>query len=117
MTHKTATTAHELHTAAKALLERSGAATPGPWAAADGSIPFGHRVGSADETEWVAWTGAITEDRSDADAAYIALMNPVVGVAIAAWLEAEAGLSLHNGRSPLFHHALAVARAINGSAA
>jgi hypothetical protein len=110
------TPADEITTAANRLLALTEAATPGPWATADGAIPHGHRVGTADETEWVAWTGAITEERSEADAAFIATMHPGVASAIAAWLQVEAFQVMHNGRSiATTHHALAVARQINGT--
>lgn len=108
------TAADELRTAANKLLALTDAATPGPWATADGTIPHGHRVGTVDKTGWVAWTGAITEERSEADAAFIAAMHPGVASAIAAWLQVEAFRVLHNGRNAITHHALAVARAING---
>jgi hypothetical protein len=108
------TPANEIHAAANRLLTLTEAATPGPWATADGAIPHGHRVGTADETEWVAWTGAITEDRSEADAAFIAAMHPGVASAIAAWLQVEAFQVMHNGRTATTHHALAVARQILG---
>ncbi|MEV6696207.1 hypothetical protein AB0M68_03465 [Streptomyces sp. NPDC051453] len=35
---------------------------------------------------------------------------------VAAWLEAEAARVLRNGRTLTTHHALAVARAVNGTA-
>lgn len=111
------TPADELRTAANRLLALTEAATPGPWATAEGTIPEGHRVGTADETEWVAWTGTITEDRSEADAAFIAAMHPGVASAVAAWLQVEAHQVQCNGRNArTTHRALAVARAINGPA-
>jgi hypothetical protein len=110
------TPANEIHAASNRLLALTENATPGPWATAEGTIPHGYRVGTADETEWVAWTGAITEDRSEADAAFIATMHPGVASALAAWLQVEAFQVMHNGRTATTHHALAVARAINGTA-
>lgn len=62
---------------------RANAATPGPWAA-DSSIPYGHRVGSSDDADWVAWTGEHGEDGSQADAAYIAAMHPEAAKALVA---------------------------------
>lgn len=59
------------------------AATPGPWTV-DSSIPYGHRVGSSDEADWVAWTGEHGETGSEADAAFIAAVNPVVALALVA---------------------------------
>lgn len=52
------------------------AATPGPWVQAEGTGPLGHRVGTADESDWVAWTGEIAEGRSEADATFIAAHDP-----------------------------------------
>ncbi|NUS88761.1 MAG: hypothetical protein HOY75_40185 [Streptomyces sp.] len=107
--------AEELRSAATRLRCAANQATPGPWTPADGSIPYGHRVGSADETDWVAWTGAITEDRSEADAAYIATMHPAVGAALADWLDtAAANAAALTWPSDFIDRALAVARAING---
>lgn len=54
------------------------------------------------------FTGAIT--MTPAVAGLIAAREP-----LAAWLQVEAFRVLHNGRGPEFHHALATARAINGS--
>ncbi|QTD97014.1 hypothetical protein [Streptomyces cyanogenus] len=59
------------------------AATPGPWTV-DSSIPYGHRVGSSDNADWVAWTGEHGETGSEADAAYIAAMSPEVAKALVA---------------------------------
>lgn len=47
-------------------------------------------------------------------AAYIAAMHPGVGEKIVRWLEREAFRALRNGSNSETHHALAVARAING---
>jgi hypothetical protein len=75
--------------AADRLDELAGAATPGPWAAS-ASIPYGHRVGSADESDWVAWTGEHGETGSQADAAYIAAVDPPTGAGFASVLRAAA---------------------------
>ncbi|MGC4925600.1 hypothetical protein [Streptomyces sp. DT117] len=82
--------ADQLRAAARKLRAAALAATAGPWAAEPGTIPHGHRVGTADASDWVAWTGAVTEEKSEADAAYIALMHPGVGLALATWLESTA---------------------------
>jgi hypothetical protein len=51
-----------------------------------------------------------------AAAAFAAAMHPGVAAAIAAWLQVEAFQVMHNGRSiATTHHALAVARQINGT--
>ena len=114
------TPADELRTAATRLRERANAATPGPWSA-DSSIPYGHRVGSSDETNWVAWTGEHGEDGSEADARFIAAMHPGVGAALADWLDiavmyAEKWPPDLQTNSPFRQGALVVARAINGGA-
>lgn len=83
------TPADEIRTAAAHLRALATAATPGPWTT-DSSIPYGHRVGSSDEADWVAWTGEHGEDGSQADAAYIAAMGPPVALALADWLDATA---------------------------
>lgn len=83
------TPADEINAAAKTLRTLAEAATPGPWAA-DSSIPYGHRVGSSDQADWIAWTGEHGETGSETDAAYIATMNPTVSLALAVWLEHEA---------------------------
>ena len=111
------TPAEELRAAAVKLRELATAATSGPWAA-DASIPYGHRVGSSDEADWVAWTGEHGEDGSEADAAYIASMHPGVGLMLADWLDCEARTwDNPDDGEPVTErdeHALAVARAIGG---
>lgn len=62
---------------------RANAATPGPWSV-DSSIPYGHRVGTSDEADWVARTGDHGEDGSEADAAYIAALHPETAKALVA---------------------------------
>ncbi|MGW2223853.1 hypothetical protein [Streptomyces formicae] len=44
------------------------------------------------------------------------ITGPLSGLAdpVAAWLDVEAFRATTSGRGPVFHHALAVARAING---
>ncbi|MFM9635926.1 hypothetical protein [Streptomyces turgidiscabies] len=115
--------ADELRAAAKTLRQRAEAATPGPWKP-DHSIPYGHRVGSSDDSDWVAWTGEYTETGSEADASYIATMGPTVGKAIVELLERAAKhyddgfLCCEHGPdscSEVVAPALAVARAINRS--
>ena len=111
----------ELRSAASTLRRTAEQATPGPWAPADGSIPYGHRVGTADQTDWVAWTGAITEERSEADAAHIATMHPGVSNALADWLDLFAATEFDPEADVMetdrrHECALAVARAINGGA-
>jgi hypothetical protein len=78
-----------LRRAADRLDELALAAAAGPWSA-DASIPYGHRVGTSGESDWVAWTGEHGEDRSADDARYIAAMHPPTGRAVAAMLRAAA---------------------------
>lgn len=81
--------AEVLRAAAVKLRQTAQPATPGPWKV-DSSIPYGHRVGSTDDADWVAWTGEHGEDNSPEDAAWIALMHPGVGSALADWLDEAA---------------------------
>jgi hypothetical protein len=111
--------ADELRTAAERLRALAATATPGPWTA-DASIPYGHRVGSSDEADWIAWTGEHGETGSESDAAYIAAMGPPVAMTLADWLEtavmyAERWPPDAQTNSPFRLGALAVARAINGT--
>jgi len=105
----------ELRTAAARARTLADTATPGPWTV-DSSIPYGHRVGSSDEADWVAWTGEHGEDGSETDAAYIAAMGPNVGTALADVFDAWARVGeldpdlLNRVGGP---ETLAVARAIN----
>lgn len=102
--------ADELTAAAHKLRSLAATASDGPW----------HQSGIGDQ----GWTVgsphqfiAETEDseKGRADAEYIAAMHPGVGEKIARWLEREAFRVLHNGRDGELHHAIAIARAINGS--
>jgi len=101
--------AERLREAANVLRERAEAATAGPWLRAGGSRHiFGREVG--DE---VAQLGRAF------DAAYIATVDPVFGLAAAAWLEKYAALVADSRKTnrPAFGdlpHALAVADAILG---
>lgn len=117
----TPTPADELKTAAATLRKLADDATPGPWTT-DTSIPYGHRVGSTDEADWIAWAGEHGETRSEADAAYIAAMHPGVGALLTDWLEAAAQqeaytLAEFGHRGGAGPHALAIARAINAASA
>lgn len=104
--------AEELRAAATRLRVLADRATPGPWAA-DHSVPYGHRVGGSDEADWVAWTGEHGESGSEADAAYIAAMHPVIALALANWLNETARNTEPFGRANA--HAVEVARQILGT--
>lgn len=105
--------ADELRTAATRLREITANATPGPWT----------RIGIGDYGWTVAFSnasaGVETEDSEQgrADADYIAAMDPTVALALADWLDYEAGLIELMGRAAEMRgrtgHALAVARALN----
>lgn len=78
-------TAARLREAAKVLRERAKAATPGPWwnGVSLGNVVFSS-TGLDDDI-------AVTEGFGKrADAAYIALVHPLVGLALADWLDDEA---------------------------
>ncbi|MEZ7005600.1 hypothetical protein [Streptomyces sp. AD55] len=102
------TPADELRAAADKLRHDSAAAhraPPAPWIVTDENV-----ARCAD--------GMIVADRSGtdhpaerADLPYIAAMDPAVGLALAAWLEAAAEDARQIGASP---HALAVARQLLG---
>lgn len=85
----TATPAAELRQAAQRLRELAAAASSSPWEA-DHSIPYGHRVGPADGSDWVAWCGEHGEDTAAEHADYIAALHPGVAIALADWLEQAA---------------------------
>lgn len=84
------TAASILRRAAALMRERAQGATPGRWAAAEPTQREGHRVGTADEGDWVAWTGEFGEEFSGADAGHIASWHPPAAQAVADWLDAEA---------------------------
>jgi hypothetical protein len=120
--------AETLSTAAKRLRERATAPniTPGPWLCLDGGDRI-IRYPGIDDTDYV-----VDEPTSNsANAEWIALMHPGVGLALADWLEREAAIwteleavkaELHpKGYKlswPISTHdeALAVARAVLGGA-
>lgn len=121
--------AETLTAAAKLLRERATAATPGPWtwlrwhsdcpANCDDPACFLLIVGSphgpvgdadVDRPEVFAVERSVQE-RGEGDAAFIALMHPGVGLALADWLNSAAGDAEQIGPDP---HALAVARALLG---
>ena len=79
-----------LREAAKVLRERAGAATPGPWEAAQDHLT--HSVGADVRSvpsggyaaaDCCGYQGASTNE----DAAYIATMHPGVALALADWLD------------------------------
>ncbi|MGQ4393720.1 hypothetical protein ACN6K5_003505 [Streptomyces violaceoruber] len=122
------TPAEELRSAALYIRRHADGVTPGPWKSEAG-VALGHRVGTVDETNWVAWTGENGEEHSARDADWIALFHPMVGLGIADWLENTAVLHTprHHNDVPVgcccgagdfpcndLRHALAVARQING---
>ena len=108
----------ELRAAAALLEERAQAATPGPWLA-EHHKDHGHRVGTVDQTDWVAWTGEHGEDGSFEDARFVAVMHPGVGISLAKLFQKTADHMQFGTDSP--HHPAIdavtdVARALLGGA-
>ena len=102
-----------LREAAKVLRERAGAATPGPWEAAQDHLT--HSVGADVRSvpsggyaaaDCCGYQGASTNE----DAAYIATMHPGVALALADWLDETARWV------PIMEEPLAVAEAVLGGA-
>lgn len=103
-----------LREAARVLRERSEAATPGPWE----SGPCAGCLGTdhAHDATPVVMGGRgryIVAKVGGPDAAYIATMHPVVGLALANWLDAQADTTCDCG---VDEFALAVANLILGTA-
>jgi hypothetical protein len=118
------TPADELRAAAHLIRRHADGVTPGPWKS-EASVQYGHRVGAADNSAWVARTGDRDEEHSARDADWIALMHPVLGAALAEWLDGTAATveavsrKIPEGADERDHWlapALAVARAVNGTA-
>ena len=100
------TPADELRTAASTLREFATDATPGPWRQHDTHLDqYGHTAtvlsgsmhdGPSPRGHLRAWLPTMSQESWDetrnvwADAAYIALMHPGVGSALADWLDCEA---------------------------
>ncbi|SEO83152.1 hypothetical protein [Actinacidiphila rubida] len=94
----TATATARLNAAAARIRARATAATPGPWRQHDTHLgQYGHTAtvlsGEDNDTELRAWLPTMSHQPWDearnvwADAAWIALMYPGVGEALAQWLE------------------------------
>ncbi|MEV6180162.1 hypothetical protein [Streptomyces sp. NPDC052015] len=124
------TPADELRTAAEKLRALATAATPGPWRDHDTHLgQYGHTAtvlsGERNTTDLRAWLPTMSQESWDetrnvwADAAYMAAMHPLVGLALADWLDiaveyADRWPPDAQTNSPFRLGALAVARAING---
>jgi hypothetical protein len=127
---KTQTVAEELRQAARQIREAVRGTASGPWKASpvwspDAAVTsavysYAYPTGTP-ESEVVASglkryrKGGL---RNPCNARWIALMNPDVAEPLAAWLESWDGVELRED-GPLpedFKHALAVARALNGTA-
>jgi hypothetical protein len=115
--------ADQLRRAAATLRERAGAATPGPWQHSDANEGTMHHPGwmvtndafhnpPADED--APWLAVELHTGVEADAAYIATVDPAVGLALADWLDGISNAERHEVNGADLHHALAVARAILG---
>ncbi|MFD9752641.1 hypothetical protein ACFWYQ_21280 [[Kitasatospora] papulosa] len=90
-----------LRKAADRLREAAGHATPGPWRTHDTHLDLGGHTatvlsGERNETQLLAWLPTMSHESWDEtrnawrNAGWMALMDPSVGLAVAAWLEAEA---------------------------
>ncbi|MEV8353166.1 hypothetical protein ACFVTT_34140 [Streptomyces niveus] len=125
----TTSPADELRTAAQTLRERAASATPGPWRREDDQRRLERFVSSENGTLDINF--GYLGNNNQADAEYVALMDPGVGAALADWLdtvtqyaELYANLTLTSTGAPPdeasydqgTRHALAVARQINGGA-
>lgn len=117
------TPAETLRTAASRLRQLADAAKPGPWADKDSPLR-GSCVGTAEA--WVAFCDDPGDEpqQSRQDAAYIAVMHPGVGRALADWLETVADEAEKHARGfgncqteITDVHPIAVARAVLGETA
>lgn len=115
--------ADELRTAANKLRRLAGQATPGPWATTWRGQEYQLDGNTKDDLSPIAeWSYAIvttepkaSEQRAEcdtADAEYIAAMHPLVGLALADWLDETARNSEPFGVITTF--AVEMARTING---
>lgn len=97
------TTEQRLRQAADTIRKRAAAATPGPWRQHDTHLgQYGYAAtvlsGEGNDTDLRAWLPSMSQQPWDEarnvwpDAAWIALMHPGVGEALAAWLDAEAAI-------------------------
>jgi hypothetical protein len=128
----TETPAAQLRAAANGMRQDAAAATPGPWrhmclgsegcvvTRTSGPLRERHTRGTVARFGWKEWKA------DHADAVFVASMHPGVALAVADWLEAEAGRAADldgyedSAAYPLmlagFRHPLAVARAYLGEA-
>jgi hypothetical protein len=89
-------TAARIRAAAELLRERASEATPGPWYSTEESHRYGALVGPARKStradEVDGYGGELIGESVEADnRAYLQVVNPAVGLALAAVLDAEAG--------------------------
>lgn len=104
--------ARELRAAATKLREATEAATEGPWEALLTNTSKSHGVwASTGECIALDHSTAPAQRGSKSNATYIALANPVFGLAVADWLDATASTEASYFDDS---HALAVARSIIG---
>jgi hypothetical protein len=107
-----ATPAETLRLAAGLMRERAEAASPGPWhqmcMGSEGCSVIND--GRLRERKHVSFSGRKEWKADHADAEHIAGMHPFVALAVADWLEAEAGREFADEPDP----ALKVARAYLG---
>lgn len=98
----------ELRHAARVLRERTALIDPGPWTVVPNAP---EKFGQLELVQGAGW--AVARARVG-EASYIALMSPVVGRAVADWLEQTAE-DEESGEVTGFDEALAVARACLGT--
>lgn len=98
--------------------------SPGPWMTSNSrthwladDVVFGQSVWMANRISQVC--NVHYGQNRKPDAAWIALMHPGVGMALAAWLDSLTGIEIseHGPMDEEFRHALAVARALLGEVA
>lgn len=123
------TPADELRAAVEELRRLATAATPGPWRDHDTHLgQYGYAAtvlsGKGNDTDLRAWLPSMSNEPWDearnvwADAAYIAAMHPLVGVALAKLLEAQLWIAENEPGSfgtVTDKLALTIARIINGT--
>lgn len=110
--------AAELRAAAQLLREHAAAATPGPWRTR-GDYPetvySDTASGIVDVIAGSRWGGEASVFDNEHDAAWIAVMHPGIGEALADWLDATADYCTVSITHPTHvARAMAVARALLG---
>jgi hypothetical protein len=107
-----------LREAAARLREVAGAATPGPWEVLWNAVAYVDTVADpSDPTGQTPMQEPVkVADAGSSDRAYIATVSPLVGLAVAVWLDAESEVCVNDDvqNEPVRTAALDVARAVLG---